>query len=183
MNDSDDTPPDAAIRGAIEEARDFLPRMSADELRQELSWFLDLFLESVGDYAVLIDVSRIYCETFDAIHDDFPEIAHKLDLQLERIRQVQIAGKRRPLSTGAALSVIHAQIESERSRQASTLDRHHTRNAWLRLLDEHVARLRSSACSPNVDDEWRHRMIVIAALCVSAIAAHDQRPAPKADQA
>lgn len=46
------------------------------------------------------------------------------------------------------------------------------RLTWLRLIDEH--RMRATRYETS-DDEYRHELVVIAALAVAAIEAHDRR--------
>jgi hypothetical protein len=46
------------------------------------------------------------------------------------------------------------------------------RLAWLRLLDEH--RIRATRHGAG-DDEYRHELVVIAALAIAAIEAHDRK--------
>jgi len=70
-----------------------------------------------------------------------------------------------------------SQIEIELSRAAEkwggpTSDDRLDRLTWLRLLDEH--RIRATRYGAS-SDEYRHELVVIAALAVAAIEAHDRR--------
>lgn len=69
---------------------------------------------------------------------------------------------------------IYQQIDYERSRQKDDLDNSRPRAAWSSLLNEHVSRA-IRAGNHGDPDEWRHRMLVIAALAVAAVEAHDRR--------
>lgn len=68
-----------------------------------------------------------------------------------------------------ARNVILEQIRAERERQPATIGTN-PNCTWVRLLDEHLARAMASS-----GDDWRHRMVVIAALAVAAIEDHDAR--------
>lgn len=70
-----------------------------------------------------------------------------------------------------------AQVEAELERAvtkwggASNDDRL-DRLTWLRLVDEHRIRATRHGTGP---DEYRHELVVIAALAIAAIEAHDRR--------
>ena len=73
-------------------------------------------------------------------------------------------------------SDVLAQIEAEFDRAAEkwggpSSDDRRDRLTWLRLIDEH--RLRATRYGAN-SDEYRHELVVIAALTVAAIEAHDR---------
>lgn len=70
-----------------------------------------------------------------------------------------------------------AQIDAEIERAAakwggSSNDDRLDRLTWLRLVDEH--RIRATRYGAS-SDEYRHELVVIAALAVAAIEAHDRR--------
>jgi len=71
---------------------------------------------------------------------------------------------------------IYAQIEAERLRQIKKwgdADRDdHRPGRWLRLIAEHRDRAIRDKRRP---DAFRHQLVVIAALCVAAVEAHDRR--------
>jgi hypothetical protein len=72
-------------------------------------------------------------------------------------------------------NTIYAQIEAERGRQilqwgGSPHDDRHRRKTWLHIIGEHADRAAKSR-----GDSWRHRLVVIAAVCVAAIEAHDRK--------
>lgn len=73
-------------------------------------------------------------------------------------------------------ATIYAQIEDERRHQDSRLgqahDDGHKRRTWIRIARDHVDRLVGSK-----GDTWRYRLVVIAAVCVAAIEAHDRKHA------
>jgi len=69
------------------------------------------------------------------------------------------------------------QITGELERAAAkwggaTSDDRLDRLTWLRLIDEH--RIRATRYGAS-SDEYRHELVVIAALAMSAIEAHDRR--------
>ncbi len=72
-------------------------------------------------------------------------------------------------------ATIYEQIDAERLRQnqqwgGNYHDDQHKRRTWRRILREHVERtVRATG------DNWRHRLVVIAAVCVAAIEAHDRK--------
>lgn len=70
--------------------------------------------------------------------------------------------------------LIFEQLDAERSRQHDAGDDHRPRAAWASMLGGHVSSATRAGNAGN-DDEWRHRMLVIASLCVAAIEAHDRR--------
>ncbi len=70
--------------------------------------------------------------------------------------------------------LIFEQIDAERMRQHSGGDDARPRAAWASMLGGHVSTATRAGNAGN-DDEWRHRMIVIASLCVAAVEAHDRR--------
>ncbi len=69
------------------------------------------------------------------------------------------------------------QIEAELVRAAEkwggpASDNRLDRLTWLRLIDEH--RIRATRYGAS-SDEYRHELVVIAALAISAIEAHDRK--------
>lgn len=73
--------------------------------------------------------------------------------------------------------LIYAQIEAERGRQdeqwgGPAHDDPQPRGKWLALIAEHRDRALKLR---RWSDSFRHRLVVIAALCVAAIEAHDRR--------
>ena len=75
------------------------------------------------------------------------------------------------------------QIEAELARATEkwggpSSDDRLDRLTWLRLIDEH--RIRATRYGAS-GDEYRHELVVIAALAVSAIEAHDRRQDPHED--
>ena len=80
------------------------------------------------------------------------------------------------MKISAARETIYAQIEAERRAQIAARRRDDlTRSAWLALIDEHRQRaIKMKKPSDDQSDEYRHRLVTIAALCVAAIEAHDQ---------
>ena len=64
---------------------------------------------------------------------------------------------------------IYGQIEEERKRQDDRNDFMHGRKSWRRMLRDYVERTMNAR-----GDNWRQRLIVIAAVCVAAIEAHDR---------
>lgn len=77
----------------------------------------------------------------------------------------------------AARETIYAQIEAERRAQIAARRRDDlARSAWLSLIDEHRQRaIKMTKSSADQSDEYRHRLVTIAALCVAAIEAHDRK--------
>lgn len=80
-------------------------------------------------------------------------------------------------------SDVLAQIEAELDRAVekwggATADDRLDRLTWLRLLDEH--RIRATRYGAS-DDEYRHELIVIAALAIAAIEARDRRAQREAE--
>jgi hypothetical protein len=78
--------------------------------------------------------------------------------------------------------VIYAQIDAERGRQDAQWggayhDNGHSRRIWSGLIGEHVDRATKLARSRSASsgDSYRHRLVVIAALCIAAIEAHDRK--------
>lgn len=74
-------------------------------------------------------------------------------------------------------SDVIAQIDAEINRASEkwggpTSDDRLDRLTWLRLLDEHRIRATKHGTGP---DEYRHELVVIAALAITAIEAHDRR--------
>lgn len=74
-----------------------------------------------------------------------------------------------------------AQIEAELSRASQkwggpSSDDRLDRLTWLRLVDEH--RIRATRHGTDAD-EYRHEMVVIAALAIAAIEALDRRRVPQ----
>jgi len=74
-----------------------------------------------------------------------------------------------------------AQIEAELVSAAEkwggpSSDDRLDRLTWLRLLDEH--RIRATRHGAG-DDEYRHELVVIAALAIAALEAHDRRQAQR----
>jgi hypothetical protein len=72
---------------------------------------------------------------------------------------------------------VFAQIEGELLRAAEkwggpSSDDRLDRLTWLRLIDEH--RIRATRHGTG-SDEYRHELVVIAALVIAAIEAHDRR--------
>jgi hypothetical protein len=72
---------------------------------------------------------------------------------------------------------IIAQIEAEFSRASekwggAANDDRLDRLKWLRLVDEHRIRATRHGASA---DAYRHELVVIAALAIAAIEAHDRR--------
>lgn len=70
-----------------------------------------------------------------------------------------------------------AQIEAELARAidkwgGASADDRLDRLTWLRLVDEH--RIRATRHGIGTD-EYRHELVVIAALAIAAIEAHDRR--------
>jgi hypothetical protein len=79
------------------------------------------------------------------------------------------------MPTSNTRDLIYAQITEERYGQdrqwgGKLHDDEHKKSLWRRILAEHVERLRKEK-----GDSWRHRLVVIAALCVAAIEAHDRK--------
>ena len=79
-----------------------------------------------------------------------------------------------------AREVIYSQIEAERQRQirkwgGAARDDQHRPGKWLRLLAEHRDRAIRDKRRP---DAFRHQLVVIAALCVAAVEAHDRGQTP-----
>lgn len=75
---------------------------------------------------------------------------------------------------------IIAQVEAELSRArekwgGATSDDRLNRLTWLRLVDEHRIRATRHGASA---DAYRHELVVIAALAIAAIEAHDRRSVP-----
>lgn len=69
------------------------------------------------------------------------------------------------------------QIEAELDRAIAKwggeqADNRHDRLTWLRLIDDH--RIRATRHDAGAD-EYRHELVVIAALAIAAIEAHDRR--------
>lgn len=76
-----------------------------------------------------------------------------------------------------------AQIEAELARAIQKwggpeADDRLERLTWLRLLDEH--RIRATRYGAS-NDEYRHELVVIAALAIAAIEAHDRTRAQPDD--
>lgn len=78
--------------------------------------------------------------------------------------------------------VIASQIDAERERQdrqwgGADHDNEHSRRVWSSLIGEHVDRAVKLARSRSASsgDSYRHRLVVIAALCVAAVEAHDRK--------
>lgn len=77
-----------------------------------------------------------------------------------------------------------AQIEAEQRRASEkwggpAYDDRVERLTWLRLLDEH--RIRATRHGAGAD-EYRHELVVIAALAISAIEALDRRQKQPPDE-
>lgn len=73
-------------------------------------------------------------------------------------------------------SDVIAQIEAECDRAAQkwggpVADDRLSRLTWLRLVDEH--RIRATRHGAG-NDEYRHELVVIAALAIAAIESHDR---------
>lgn len=77
---------------------------------------------------------------------------------------------------------IVSQLIEERDRQdqqwgGKEHDDTRTRREWLDSIREHADRARKAigrVCEPINLDEYRHRLVVMAALCVAALEAHDR---------
>lgn len=78
--------------------------------------------------------------------------------------------------TPAERRLIYDQIEAEREHQRrhEPIDDARLRSGWGLLLKDHISRAIRAGESGDLD-EWRHRMIVTAALCVAAVEASDRR--------
>lgn len=77
---------------------------------------------------------------------------------------------------------ICGQLVAERERQDQQWggpdhDDQHTRREWLRFIEEHATRARKAIGRGQrvIDaDAYRHRLVVMAALAMAAIEAHDR---------
>lgn len=87
-----------------------------------------------------------------------------------------------PFAASLPRGTIFAQIHEERRRQNAQWggahhDNAHSRRVWIGLIREHgdrAAKLARSR-SGSAGDSFRHRLVVIAALAVAAIEAHDRK--------
>jgi hypothetical protein len=77
-----------------------------------------------------------------------------------------------PPSRAEILAQIDAELERAAEKWGATRDDRLDRLTWLKLVDEH--RIRATRYGTSGDD-YRHELVVIAALAIAAIEAHDRR--------
>lgn len=87
----------------------------------------------------------------------------------------------RDLGAKTPQEIVLQQIAAERKRQdrqwgGASHDDEHEPKDWLKYIDEHRVRAQKVASHLKDSDAYRHRLVVIAALAVAAIEAHDRRP-------
>ncbi len=121
-----------------------------------------------------LDMQRPRRSRLDGPREREPEITAPIKPDRRQVR-FMIGVMTRPHQAAIFGQVSEAREEQDRQWGGPEHDDTRSRAAWLILIEEHLARARGDADGVKDADEWRRRVVSIAAVAIAAIEAHDRR--------